>query len=256
MDEKHSTVHKALSLLDFFEFRHGKIGLSELAKLSGFNKATTQRFLSALQDKGFVEQDDATRAYSLGPAFLRFAELREATVPFRETVQSVLRELSAASGETAHVSMLSGGSLDNIGTVESKQANRVMIEPGERLPLHATASGLVCLAFSTEAQIDAALAGDLPAIESSTLTDADAIRDVLEGIRKQKICKSADTFETGVTGYATPFFRSDSKISGAVAVAMPSTRVAADKEAQLIEHLRVAARRLTAACGGSPETPE
>ena len=57
------TIDKALSLLDFFSEQKATIGLSEFARLSGYNKATARRFLVALEKHAFVEQDVTTRAY-------------------------------------------------------------------------------------------------------------------------------------------------------------------------------------------------
>ena len=72
------------------------------------NKATTHRLLGELAAHGFVEQVGSGREYRLGPAVLRLAALREAAVPMRELAQTVLAELAAATGETAHMSLLQG----------------------------------------------------------------------------------------------------------------------------------------------------
>ena len=75
------TVSKALSLLGFFSQQQPEIGLSDMARLSGMNKATVYRMLCELQTNGFVEQAGNGRAYRLGAEVLRLAALREATVP-------------------------------------------------------------------------------------------------------------------------------------------------------------------------------
>ena len=97
------TTSKALSLLEFFSRATPEIGLSDLARRSGLNKATTYRLMTELAAHGFVEQVGTGREYRLGPAFLRLAALTEHAVPMREMAQAVLSELSEATGETAHV---------------------------------------------------------------------------------------------------------------------------------------------------------
>lgn len=111
------TVDKALSLLNLFSERRAAIGLSELSRLSGFNKATVRRFLIALEKHGFVEQDATSRAYRLGPALLRLARVREAVSPVTSIVQPILEGLVAELGETAHFSLYAGGSLDRKSVV-------------------------------------------------------------------------------------------------------------------------------------------
>ena len=72
-----STVVKALSLLDHFDASIPEVGLVDMARLSGLDKATARRLLVALGKKGFVEQDPVTRRYRLGAALVRLARIRE-----------------------------------------------------------------------------------------------------------------------------------------------------------------------------------
>ncbi|MDP7586137.1 MAG: helix-turn-helix domain-containing protein, partial [Verrucomicrobiota bacterium] len=60
-----------MKLLDFFSERHPAIGLSEMARLAGCDKATTRRLLLALERSGMVEQLLESRKYRLGVAPLR-----------------------------------------------------------------------------------------------------------------------------------------------------------------------------------------
>ena len=245
-----STVHKALTLLDFFTVRRPAIGLSEFAKLSGFNKATTLRFLSALEAKGFVDQDSETRVYKLGPAFLRFSQLREASFPLVDAVKIVLRDLNVATDETALASVIAGECLANIGVVESQRRNRVIIEPGISLPFHATASGLAYLAFASEDIQSSALTQALESHATRTITDAQKLSQKLERIRTTGIAYTDGSFEEDVMGIAAPYFGPSGKVCGSVASALPAVR-GTPEHTQLIEHnVQKAARKLTALRGG------
>ena len=138
-----STVGKALELLDLFSPARPQVGLSELARLAGLNKATCYRLVTALCDHGLVEQIADSRDYRLGPALLRLAALREAQVPTRTAAMPVLQALADATGETAHLSILEAGSLRSLARAYSAaHATRVTLEDVSLLPFHATASGL------------------------------------------------------------------------------------------------------------------
>lgn len=251
MSEGPSTVHKALALLDFFNERRPTIGLSEFAKLSGYNKATALRFLAALEAKGFVEQDEETRVYKLGSAFLRFSQLREASFPLAEAVRIVLRDLNAATDETALASVIAGETLASIGIIESKRMNRVIIEPGASVPFHATASGFAYLAFASEDIVNAALKRDLKAVAGKTLIDPVAISEKLVTVRELGIAYSDSSIEDEVLGIAAPYFGASRKVCGAVAIGLPAVR-ATKKHTEMIElHVKRAARQLTALRGGA-----
>ena len=246
------TVDKALGLLGFFSEQRPSIGLSDLARLAEFNKATTHRFLVALEKHGFVEQDASTKAYRLGSGLLRLARVREATIPVSAVVQPILEDLVERTGETAHFSLYAGRSLATVGLVESAKANRVMLEKGEAIPLHATASGLVYLAFARPAITESVLRRTLPAFTEHTTTDSAEIRRQLVSVRKLGTAVVKNAYEDGVCGIAAPVFGNDGAACGAVAIAAPVTRARRKVIASVQAEIKKAAQEITLAIGGEP----
>ena len=53
--------------MNYFSLQQPEIGLSDLARLAGMNKATVYRHMSELAAQGFVEQTQSGRTYRLGP---------------------------------------------------------------------------------------------------------------------------------------------------------------------------------------------
>lgn len=246
------TVTKALSLLTFFTQTRPDIGLSDLTRLSGMNKATAYRLLSELQEAGFVEQAGADRAYRLGPEVLRLAALREASVPLLTVSRGVLDRLSAATGETTHVSLAKDDVLNTIAHAYSpRHATRVAMEDAEVVSFHGTASGLAVLAFAAPGFTDRVLAAPLPAHTADTLTDPAAIRAVLDAVRAEGIAESVGGFEADVHSHAAPIFGPDGQPLGALAVAAPVSRMSPELRALIRAELRRAAQELTRDIGGT-----
>lgn len=173
-----TTVAKALDLLDLFGHATPRLGLSEAARLSGLNKATCHRLLGDLTAAGLLEQVGPAREYRLGPAVLRLAALREATVPMLAAARPDLERLAEATGETAHVSLLVGTRLKAVDhAYSSRHSMRVMMSDTDELPLHATASGLAVLAAAPP---DRRLAWLVPPLAALTpLTETDPARVIL-----------------------------------------------------------------------------
>lgn len=245
------TVAKALTLLDYFSRSRPEIGLSEFARLSGASKATVYRLLSDLQQAGFVEQTGTGRAYRLGPAFVRLASLREAAVPTREVAMGVLRRLSDATWETAHLSLLQGDTLTTLAhTYSSRHGTRVIIDDSEELPLHGTASGLAILAFSAPETVERTLTRPMQAFTDDTPTDPDTIRARLGRIRETGLAHSVGGFEADVHGVAVPLFNAASDCIGAVAVAAPVARMTDALRATIENELMQAAREIVELWGG------
>ncbi|MDJ0627144.1 MAG: IclR family transcriptional regulator [Rhodobacter sp.] len=243
------TVSKALSLLDFFSRSQPEIGLSELTRASGLNKATVYRLLSDLQIHGFVEQTGA-RAYRLGPAVLRLAAIREATVPMRQIVQATLDRLSDTTGETSHLAQIQGDRLVTLAYAYSPaHGTAVRMEDAAVTPFHATATGLAVLAFAGPAFCDRRLAQPLPAFTPDTPTDPADIRARLGRIRASGYSESVGGFEADVHSLAVPLFDATACI-GAVAVATPKSRMTPALRARIIAALFDAAHDIVALWGG------
>jgi DNA-binding IclR family transcriptional regulator len=247
-----TTVDNALELLDLFGETRPELGLSDMARLAGRDKATTLRLLSALMRHGLVEKSPATRLYRLGPGVLRLARIREATFPVTSILQPVLEELTRETGETAHASLLAGDRLVTIGVADSPRAIRVSLEAGLVLPLHATASGIACLAWGDPDLLDRTGAGPFPRFTDATETGLDRIRARIDDARRTGVAIGAQTFETDVHGIGAPLFSNAGTACGAVAVATPAHRMTDELARTIVTLVTEAAVTASRRMGAEP----
>jgi len=246
------TVDKAMKLLGYFSVAEPEIGLSELARLASFDKAATRRFLVALAGHGLIEQDGDTRKYRLGPALLRLARIREATRPLARMVQQSLRELSQVTGETAHSSMLYGEYLSTIGIAEPQRPTRVSVDPSQPLPLHATASGLACLAFLDEDMVRQILGvAALRKHTDRTCVSKRELKTVLAQTRERGYSMAARTFDDDVVSIAAPVFDATGIAIGAISVASIASRFNRESERRIAGYVLKAAARVSEETGGT-----
>lgn len=244
-----STVDKALSLLGRFDSATPEIGLSEMAKAAGFDKATTRRLLVALAGRELVEQDPVSRRYRLGPAVVRLARLREEAFPLAEVARPVVDELSADIGETVHVTELSGTRLTTVYVRESSRAIRVSVDVGESLPFHCTASGFAVLAFGSDSLRREIFARPMAAMTPHSLTTVRALQAQIDAGRKKGYTTCDQGYEEGVYSVAAPILAAPDRLFGAISIASPTSRV----DRKMIEShgraVTAAAARLAAALG-------
>jgi len=236
------TVGKALDLLDLFSRAEPQLGLSQLARASGLNKATCHRLLTELESRGLLEQTGPAREYRLGPAVLRLAALREAAVPTRDAAMPVIRRLAEATGETAHLSHLVAGRLQTLAfAYASRTGVRVMMEDADFLPFHATASGAAVLAFHPDPD---------PLIAAAT--DPDALRARVRDAQAKGYAETLSTFEKDVHSFAVSLFDATGTCTGALAVAAAAPRMTDDLHATITRNLIAAGAEITALWGGQP----
>lgn len=249
-----TTVAKALSLLDYFSEAEPEIGLSELARRSGIDKATVHRMLVVMCDQGLLEQRGGARLYRLGAGVLRLARVRETAFPVTSVYQHSLDAISAELGETAHASLISGRALATIGVSESSRGSRVSLVAGEILPMHSTASGLAFLAFSKVEFVDRVLSEPMKAKTSRTLTDGNVVRARLQEIQLTGYAEADQTNEDDVYGIAVPVFDLDGAPVGSIAVATPAHRMTNELRRQAIAALFREADKVNRGTGGRPPT--
>jgi len=247
-----TTVAKALALLDHFSEAEPEIGLSELARRSGIDKATVHRMLAVMCDQGLLEKRGDARLYRLGAGVLRLARVRETAFPVSSVYQHSIDQLSAELGETAHASLVSGRTLATIGISESNRGSRVSLVAGEILPMHSTASGQVVLAFSRPDVVDRILNEPLVAKTSRTITDVALLRERLVEIQHCGFAVSDQTNEDDVYGIAVPVFDGDGIAAGALAVATPAHRMTESQRRKVIAALVREVEKVNFGTGGRP----
>ena len=245
-----SSVAKALTLLSHFSVARPEIGLSQLCRIAGRDKATTYRHLQALEAAGFVEQNPATRHYRLGPAIMQLAQVREATVPRKDGARPALSALADSTGETAHVTVLSGHTLYGLCDCESPQHGIRAVIDLNTFPLHATASGLCALAFGPSDLFDVAAASLEEFTEHTPTNEAD-LAALLNTIRTTGFGRANQSYEAETLGLSAPLFDHSGHLAGAVAVACVAARVTPDLEQAVKSELVIAARDITRNWGGT-----
>lgn len=246
-----STVDKALAILRFFSVQKAELGLSELSRKAGYDKATTLRHMNALQKNGFIEQDPLSRKYRLGLAPINLARIREQSFPVQTVIKPHLDQLAADTGETAHATLVSGSSLLTAMISEPDRALRVFVDPAAQLPVHVTASGIVIAAYSSDDVRKLLLSNNrLTAYTDATPTTLKELDKHFDMARSNGLAQSDRTFENDVIGNAAAIFGPAGEPVGAIAIAAVATRYNQTLEQKIEAGLRSASRQITDALGG------
>ncbi|MCT7377915.1 IclR family transcriptional regulator [Chelativorans salis] len=245
-----STVSKAISLLELFSVDEPELGLTEIARRSGFDKATTRRLLVSLTQHGFVEQDSETRFYRLGAGLTRLARIREARFPLLQTALPFIRDLAATTAETVHLSEASNGFLLTVHVEHPARANRVNVNVGEYLPLHSTASGIAFLAHAREPVLETAMAEPLAPFTSRTVTDPADLASLIEATRKRGFSISDQGYEEGVISVGAAILGTDGYSIGTLAIAAPVVRTPKAAATERGKAVAAAAREISERLNG------
>ena len=204
--------------------------------------------LQQLEAGGLVQREGDTRQYSTGVRLRRWAETLLANNTFHGARHRVLRALVEQLGESCNITGFVGGEVVYLDRVETAAPLRFYLQPGSRVPAHASASGKVFLAQMSAAQRARLLqAAPLERCTPATLTDPKALEKELAAVRRQHYGLDREEFLPGLVCVAVPVpapADADGRSSLCVALQAPAMRLPLAKALQWLPALQAAAQAL------------
>ena len=119
--------------------------------------------LTTLVEVGAIEQLSGSTEYRVGPMLLAITRSAASGADLVSLARPHLEALAQTTGEATGLAILDGRGCYYLDQVESTNAVRIRNWVGERVPLHLVPSGLVLIAGTTPAVIDAYLPTQWPA---------------------------------------------------------------------------------------------
>ena len=168
-------LSRAVRIFEAFTPDERVLSVSQIARRAGLHLATASRLIAELESHGLLDREPdrrvrvGVRMWELALRASPTLGLRDASMPFMEDAHAVL-------GHHVQLGVLDG---DEVLFVERLSAPGAVINYTRiagRLPLHASSSGLVLLAFGRPDLQERILAGPLRRYTASTITDAAALR--------------------------------------------------------------------------------
>jgi IclR family transcriptional regulator, acetate operon repressor len=244
------SVDRAFDVLDVLA--SGPQRISDIAEATGTSKAAVHHILATLEARRIVAQErDSFRyrlawgIYELGAKVLRDAGLNTLVAPS-------LSALAEAVGETTLFNVEDSGSSLVLMRGESKTSTLVANNaPGKRVPLHATASGKVMLAFKPS--VLETLPEDLPRFTPRTIVSRHALAAQVERVRQRGYATSWDEHEVALSSLAVPLFDRNADFMGSLTIAAPSGRLNRRSFRTQLQALLSARDEIHALTGGSPQ---
>jgi len=202
-------------LTDPSAFPEGSAALtaSDLARRMNLPTSTAHRLARTLADAGFLELDEATMRYRLGPAVV---ELGLQAYNDRGLPRAVpeLAHLARVTRATADLAIRSG---DHV-VIVARGTTRPEYAVGLHRPLHSTALGKVLLAWDRPSTADIAGLGPFRPLTSRTIVDPDRLAAELAGVRKVGYALNDGESAPGVRTVSVPILDRGGRARFALAV--------------------------------------
>jgi DNA-binding IclR family transcriptional regulator len=193
------SVDRALRLLKAVAASPAPSSAQELAQRCGVNRSTAWRLLATLESHGLVERDPASGRYAIGYASFQLATAEDHDALARR-LRPLLERTAESTGEIVTLAIAK-----RFGLVYVDQAD----PPGppspdwtsRQIPLHATSSGKVFLAWLPEDEREAVLPATLERFTPHTIVDRAALEAEFERVRRDgyATCLGEYDYSNGVS---------------------------------------------------------
>jgi DNA-binding IclR family transcriptional regulator len=235
------SVDLVLGLLEHLAASREPRGVSEVARELGISKARAHRHLRALVQRGYARQDAPTDGYEIGVRVLALGEAVRDRFDAAAAIRPEMGALREATGLAVTASVLAEGAVTIVEMLQGKTLIEFGIRPGSRLDFHASAHGLIALAFGPPALLAEVLSAPLTAWTTHTITDPAAVRAHVETVRRRGWATAVDAVQIGVNALAAPVFDHRGDWRGAVALVGATQFIPQTPSDEQIAHVMAAA---------------
>jgi DNA-binding IclR family transcriptional regulator len=232
-------------ILEHFSDRRPALTMSEIAELTGLNRATSYRFCQTLLSLGYLEEADERRlrpgmkAVSLARAALSSHELPDLALPH-------LRELHDSTGETVNMALLDEADVVYVSRLLSDDLLALRLFVGSRLPAYASSLGRAMLAYLPEEETEALLdRHDMKSFTEFTIVDRARLLAELRRSRRRGYALNNQELVVGICGVAAPVFGVSGRPVAAINISLTRVPERDEVEGRLAQAVMETARAIS-----------
>jgi DNA-binding IclR family transcriptional regulator len=246
-----SVLSRAVRIFEAFTPDERVLSVSQIARRAGLHLATASRLIAALEAHGLLDREPDRRV-RVGVRMWELALLASPALTLREAAMPFLEDAHAVLGHHVQLGVLDG---DEVLFVERLSAPGAVINYTRiagRLPLHASSSGLVLLAFGSRELQQRILDGPLYRYTGSTLTEPAALRAALAQVRRQGYAYLPGHVHEDALGVAVPV---QSQARSAAVAALAAIVPVGTEARAVVGVLTTTARGIGRTLGDPPANP-
>lgn len=199
-----STLTKGLAVLECFQSGRDDMTMADIARLTGFDRATARRLCLTLAQAGYLAQTGKT--FSLTPQVVALAGGYMTAHDIGRVVQPVLNQFAEdLQGEIALAVRLSTRAVYVARSAVSQARSSMGFSVGSTLPLLHTSVGRMLIAMLPEPERSDLIATcPITRFNAATDLDRDSLGRKVAQAATQGFAYSKNEFELGAVGMAVP----------------------------------------------------
>ena len=243
-------VERVCDLLDLAQRRPQGFSLVDVVDATGLPKSSAFRYLATLESRRYLERDDTTGVFRVGPGLLPLQGRQLDALAAR--ARPLLEALRDRFEETINLGVLDGTRVVYLEIVESQRSMRLAARAGDRDHLHSTALGKAIATMLPVEQVRAILETEgMAAMTDATITDIDSYLQELGASRARGYALDNGENEADGRCVAVPLLGTG--VPTAISLSAPAARFPLRDVDEVAGALREVAGHLAGAFGdGGP----
>lgn len=240
------SVQRAIDIINCVGDNGRRITLKEISSKLELNINTTRGLVQTLLANGFLSRDEEQGNYTLGYEFLTKSKLvyQLHIQRVQDIAHSDMKRISERYGISSWLQISFYRDIYTVETVEAPGSHYSYApKSGANLPLHASASGKLRIAYMPEHERQKVLNSiHLEPLTEHTITDREMFAGVIEQVYSQGYATELEETDIGISSVGTPFFDARGTLSGTLSVVAPSVKLNRILREVIIDLKRAGAR--------------
>lgn len=231
------SVQRALDIIDCFNSQMVELSLNELSLMLNLNKSTVHGLINTLVVNNYISQNNQNGKYFLGRKLILKGILASNALQYdlKEIGSKFLRILSEKYKVTSHLFVCRSGNLTFIDMAVPTSAYYVVSSViGRNMPLNATASGKIMLAYMDPLELEFWIKNnELISFTEYTITEESTLLDQVSKIHENGYSIEDEEVELGLFSIAYPIRKPDGHLFGTISITGSAQKVRNDLKAIL-----------------------
>jgi DNA-binding IclR family transcriptional regulator len=234
------SVEKAAAVLSAFVGVPGGLRVLDVAKHAGLGQSSASRFLATLETIGYVERDEGSGLYRLGPALITLAGVALNQHPVHREGRQRAQDLAHKLDLGVNIAVRRGPSLFYLCNFEGRNAPKSYTLIGQTNPLHATGIGK-CLLLELGADERRMLIPTLSQFTSSTIGNHTDLDKELDRARQRGYATERNELALGRACVAAPITGPDGSVQAALSISGPLSAMDLDAREDTLARMAIEA---------------
>jgi DNA-binding IclR family transcriptional regulator len=242
-------LDRAFAILNLLSSGVDDVSPTDLTAQLHLHKSTVHRLLVVLEGQRFIRRTPEGK-YGLGMGLIEIGNRAMEQLDLGARATLFLQQLVDDTGETAHISVLSGTEMTSIANSPGRWTLRTPSTVGQRTHVYCTSVGKAVAAFLPPIQLDE-LISELHFVRctSRTITTPLLLREELARVRRRGFAVDDEEAEEGLRCIGAPVRNYSGDVVASMSIAGPVFRIRKRQVPELASAVMQAADRLSANLG-------